>query len=170
MVRLGDIIGTKLEEEFLEFDLTEVQELLSRLRETDPIDLAHAEFLQQQSLRAADLLSEFLGKIVKTIGCLEAQVNSKKNKAALDYKSPDGSRTTVEMKKWYGECAPEVEETQIKLAKAKASKMVIEKKYDILIKLHHHEKDIANGIRRSINVGYQNNDAPNNEKIPMGYE
>jgi len=165
MIKLGDFIGNDLEEEFVNFDLTEVQEVLQKLQETDAIDLSHAELLQQQSLRCADILTEYLGKIVKTVGYLEAKVNSVKNKASLDYKAPDGSRTTVEMRKWAGESSTEVEEFLIKLAKAKASKSVLEKKFDIMIKLHHHFKDIATGLRRTI-LGY----SPVTSKTAEGWE
>lgn len=164
-VRLGDFLGTELEEDFMEFDLTEIQQVLEKLNITDPIDLAHAELLQQQALRGADILTEYLGKIVKTVGYLETKVNSTKNKISLEYKDPDGSRTTAEMKKQAGESSPEVEVVQIKLAKAKGSKVVIEKKYDILIRAHHHYKDIAAGLRRTI-LGYS---IPST-KIPEGYE
>jgi hypothetical protein len=68
------------------------------------------------------------------------------------------------MKKWAGESSLEVEEVQIKLAKAKASKIVLEKKYDILIRSHHHYKDIAQGLRRTV-LGYNST-----TKIPEGYE
>lgn len=164
-VRLGDFIGNQLEEEFTDFDLTEIQQVLAKLQYTEAVDLAHAELLQQQALRGADILTEYLGKIVKTVGYLETKVNSVKNKAALNYQEPNGNRTTSDMKKLFSESAPEVEEVQIKLAKAKASKMVLEKKYDILIRSHHHYKDIAAGLRRSI-VGYTTNIT----KIPEGYE
>lgn len=163
-VRLGDLLGDELEEEFVNFDLTEIQQVLSKLQYTDAIDLAHAELLQQQALRGADILTEYLGKIVKTVGYLESKVNSTKNKVSLDYQAPDGSRTTADMRKWAGESSPEVEEVQIRLAKAKASKMVLEKKYDILIRSHHHYKDIAAGLRKTI-LGYG---AP--AKIPEGWE
>lgn len=165
-VRLGDLLGQDLEEEFINFDLTEIQNVLVSLNETDAIDLAHAEMLQQLSLRGADIITEYLGKVVKTVGFLEAKVNSTKNKVSLEYTAPDGARTTADMKKWAGESSKEVEEVQIRLAKAKASKIVLEKKYDILIRSHHHYKDIASGLRRTI-LGY----APvNREKIPEGYE
>lgn len=166
-VRLGDFIGTEQEAKFLDFDLTEIQQVLGRLQETEAIDLAHAELLQQQSLRGADLLTEYLGKIVKTVGYLEAKVNSTKNRVAKDYTAPDGSRTTVDMKKWAGEASPEVEALQIKLAEAKASKIVLERKYEILVKSHHHFKDIAQGLRRTI-LGYSQG-APQ-DKVPEGYE
>lgn len=166
-VRLSDFVGSQLEEDFLDFDLTEVQKVLSNLQNMDPIDLAHAEVLQQQALRGADLLTEYLGKIVKTVGYLETKVSSVKNKAALNYKDPDGGRTTADMKKWYSEQAPEVEEVLIKLAKAKASKIVLEKKYDTLTKTHYFYKDIALGMRKTI-LGYT---APVvSEKVPAGYE
>ena len=165
-VRLGDFVGTQLEENFLDFDLTEIQEVLLALREESAIDLSHAEMLQQKSLRGADILSEYLGKIVKTIGYLEAKINSTKNKVALEYVSLDGSRITMEMRRFAGEASPEVEELLIKLAKAKGSKSVLEKKYDIIIKCHHYHKDIAAGMRKSV-LGYN---IPNNEKVPQGWE
>ena len=165
-VRVKDFVGDKLEEDFLEFDLTAIQEVLQSLAEDSAHDLAHAEMLQQQALRGADIISEYLCKVVKTVGYLEAKVNSTKNRAALSYQEPNGNKTTSEMKKWYSESVPEVEELQIKLAKAKASKMVLEKKYDILIKSHHHFKDIASGMRKTI-LGYNTGTT---EKVPEGYE
>lgn len=164
-VRLGDFLGNELEEDFASFDLTEIQQVLVNLQSTDAIDLAHAELLQQQSLRGADILTEYLGKIVKTVGYLEAKVNRTKNAAALNYQEPNGNRTTSDMKKWFSESSPEVEEVQILLAKAKASKMVLERKYDILIKSHHHYKDIAQGLRKTI-LGFSGS----LEKVAEGYE
>lgn len=156
-VTVGDLLGDLLEEEFFKFDLTEVQGILTKLAVEDPIDLSHAEMLQQQCLRAADILSEYIGKVVKTVGYLEARVNSVKNKVSLEYTAPDGSRTTTDMKIWAGNASPEAEAIQIKLANAKASKAVLEKKYDIIIKSHHSYKDIATGLRKTI-LGYgQNN-------------
>ena len=166
-VRLGDFLGDELEEDFVNFDLTEIQQVLEKLQNTDAIDLAHAELLQQQALRGADILTEYLGKIVKTVGYLEAKVNSTKNKVSLDYQAPDGARTTLDMKKWAGESSPEVEQVQIKLAKAKGSKLVLERKYEILVKSHHHFKDIAQGLRRTI-LGYSQ--GTTTEKVPEGYE
>jgi len=163
-VTLGHLIGDALEDDFLSFDLTEIQEVLLSLQEIETIDLAHAEQLQQQALRGADLLSEYLGKIVKTTSYLESKTSSIKNKVSLEYKSPDGSKPTADMRKWAGESSTEVENWNIKLAKAKGSKIVLEKKYDILIKSHHHYKDIASGMKRSI-LGYNTN----TEKTPAGW-
>lgn len=152
-VRLGDVLGSNHEEDFKNFDLTEIQEVLEQLRDIDAIDLAHAEMLQQQSLRGADILIGYLSRMVKTVGYLESKVNSTKNKVSLEYVAPDGARTTVDMKKWAGESSPELEAVQIKLAEAKAGKIVLERKYEILIKSHHHFKDIAAGLRKTI-LGY----------------
>jgi hypothetical protein len=166
-VRLSDFLGTELEEDFANFDMTEIEEVLVNLRDIDAIDLAHVEVLQQQALRGADIVAGYLGKMVKTIGYLEAKVNSTKNKVALEYKDPDGSRTTIDMKKWAGESSPEVEKVQIKLAMAKGSKLVLDRKYEILVKSHHHFKDIAAGLRKTI-LGYS--PMTPSEKIPDGYE
>lgn len=164
-VKLGDFLGNELEENFMEFDLTEIQDVLERLQETDAIDLSHAEFLQQQALRGADVITGYLGKIVKTVGYLETKANSVKNKASLDYVAPDGARTTTDMKIWAGNSSKDVDDILIKLAKAKGSKLVLEKKYDILIKSHHHYKEIASGLKRTI-LGFTNSA----EKVPEGYE
>jgi len=141
--------------------------VLVKLQNTDAIDLSHAELLQQQALRGADIITEYLGKIVKTVGYLETKVNSTKNSVSLAYQATDGSRTTADMKKWAGESSPEVEVVQIKLAKAKGSKLVLERKYEILIKSHHHFKEIASGLRKTI-LGYSSGSST--EKVPEGYE
>jgi len=154
MTTIADIIGTEAEDEFLNFDLTEIQETLSNLRNTDTIDLAHAEKLAQQCLRCADILAEYLGKLIKTTGYLESKVSSTKNKIALEYESP-GGKTTADQRKAASESAPEVDELQIRLAKAKGSKSLVEKKYDILLKSHHSYKDVAAGLRKTI-LGYGN--------------
>lgn len=167
-VRLGDFLGTEWEEDFLEFDLTEIQQVLVKLEITDAIDLVHAELLQQQSLRGADILTEYLAKIVKTVAYLEAKVASTKNKVSLEYQAPDGAKTTLDMKKWAAESSPAVEEVQNRLAKAKGSKVFLEKKYDILIKAHHHYKDIAMGLRRTV-LGYSQTTS-NAERTPEGWE
>jgi hypothetical protein len=151
-VTIKDIIGDSLDDVYQDFDMTEVQELVFKLQNSDIPDISHAEHLQQQALRCADILSEYIGKLVKIIHYLEAKVASAKNKASLDYKTSDG-RTTMEMKKWAGEVAPEVEDLQIRLAKAKGSKAVLDKKYEIVIKSHHHYKEIAGGLRKTI-LGY----------------
>jgi hypothetical protein len=167
-VRLGDLLGTSAEEDFRNFDLTEVQKILKHLQNIDPIDLAHAESLQQQALRGADILAEFLAKIVKTVSYLEARVNSIKNKVSLEYVAPDGSRTTTDMKIWAGNASSEVELISISLSEAKASKIVLEKKFDIMIRTHHHYKDIAQGLRRTV-LGYTRDPDSSEEKAPEGW-
>jgi hypothetical protein len=152
-VKLGDILGQNNEEDFKNFDLTEVQQVLAQLQGTDAVDLAHAEYLQQQSLRGADILSEHLAKMVKTEAFLEAKVNSLKNKVSLEYVAPGGAKTTTDMKIWAGAASPEVDAIYNTLASAKGGKIALEKKFDILIKSHHHFKDIAAGLRKTI-LGY----------------
>jgi hypothetical protein len=164
--RLGDLLGDDLEVDFENFDLAEIHKVLDSLQDITAIDLAHAELLQQQSLRGADVLIEYLAKIVRTVGYLETKVNSTKNKVSMDYTAPDGARTTLDMKKWAGETSPEVEKVQIKLATAKGAKLYLERKYEILIKSHHHFKDIAAGMRKTI-LGYSSGTT---EKTPEGYE
>lgn len=167
IIRVSDLVGITGQDEFSDFDLTEVQGVLSNLQSIDAIDLSHAELLSQQSLRCADILSEYLAKMVKTVSYLEGKINSTKNKISLEYLAPEGARTTVEMKKWAGESSPIVEGLQEKLASAKGTKSLLEKKYDIVIKSHHHYKDIAAGLRRTI-LGYK----PGATEVtaPEGYE
>lgn len=154
-ITVAKLVGDSFDDTFMAWDMTEVQKLVSTLQNQNVPDLAHAELLSQKALRCADILSEYLAKIVKIIHYLESKVSSAKNKAALEYKDPDGGRTTVEMKKWAGECSKDVEDVQIDLAKAKGTKAVLEKKYEIIIKTHHHYKEIAAGLRKTV-LGYQN--------------
>jgi hypothetical protein len=149
-ITVAHIIGTDDEDKFLEFDLTEIQNLVSNLQSIGVDDLGHAMHLQQQALRCADILSEYLGKIVKTISYLDAKLSSKKNSVALNYSPPNGTRPSIELRKMAGESDEEVEKLSLKLAKAKGTKSVLEKKYDIVVKSHHHYKDIATGLRRTI--------------------
>ena len=167
-IYVKDLLGENLEEEFMNFDLTEIQKVLSNLQIIDAIDLPHAEALQQQALRGADILSEYLAKIVKTVSYLEGKINSVKNKVALEYKAPDGSKTTSDMKLWASGSSPEVDDLVGRLAKAKATKLVLEKKFDILIRQHHYYKDIANGLRKTI-LGYTVPAMPK-EEVPEGWE
>lgn len=148
-ITVKDVIGSSPEEEFLNFDLTEIQSILYNLSSTVAIDIAHAIYLTQQSLRGADVLSEMLSKVIKTVSYLESKLNSVKNKVALEFKEESG-RTTMDMKKAASEASPEVEKINIKLSSAKATKSLLEKKYDILIKSHHHYKEIVSSYKRSI--------------------
>ncbi len=166
-VYVRDLVGSDMEEEFLDFNITEIQQVLSKLQYTEAIDLPHAEMLQQQALRGADIITEYLSRLVKTASYLEAKINSAKNKASLEYKSPDGSKVTLEMRKWVGEVSPEVNDLQIKMAKAKGSRILLEKKHDLLIKSYYYYKEIAAGLRRTI-LGYS---APSSEQTaPEGWE
>lgn len=164
-VRLGDLLGTNLEENFRDFDLTAIEDVLTQLSITDGIDLAHVEHLQQQALRGADILAQYMAQMVKTVAYLEGKLNSTKNKVSLEYVAPDGARTTVDMKKWAAECSPEVSAAIEKLADAKGGKVLLERKYEILVKAHHHFKDIAAGLRKSV-LGYNSSTEP----TPPGYE
>jgi hypothetical protein len=149
-ITVADIIGTSDEDQFMEFNLTEVQALVSNLQSLGVDDVTQAENLQQQALRCADILAEYIGKLIKTVAFLEAKANSKKNSVALRYEVSGGVKTSIELKKMAGEADPEVEDLQLKIAKAKGAKAVIEKKYDIVIKAHHHYKDMAAGMRKTI--------------------
>ena len=155
-VLISDIIGDEFEEDFYAFDMTEVQDLVSHLQNDDAIDLPHAEVLQQKALRCADILSEYLGKVVKAVHYFDAKITSTKNGAALNYKNPDnGGKTTMDMRRYAGESDPEVERLNLALAKVKGTKAVLDKKYEIVIKSHHHYKDIAAGLRKTV-LGYSN--------------
>ncbi len=135
------------------------------LKNSDPIDIAHAEMLQQKALYCADLTIEFLGKIVKTVSYLESKISTARNAAARDFKSTDGGKITADMRRWAADNSPEAESLNIALGKAKASKLVLEKKFDILIKQHHLYKDVAAGLRKTI-LGY----TPIDKVVVEGWE
>src|SRR5690606_26471553 len=105
------------------------------------VDLPQAERLQMLALRGADLISEYAGKLVKTIGYLESNLNMLKNRAMLNYEPPKG-KATADVRKAASEADPDVLQASIKLSRAKAAKVALDKKYDIIIKSHHLYKDI----------------------------
>lgn len=146
---VGKLVGLDYLDRFDDFDLTDVQAVIKNLSREEVIDIAHAEKLQQKSLYAADILIEYIARLVKMVSYLEAKINSTKNKISLEYKSADG-KTTADMKKQAGEAAPEVEELALMLAKAKGSKLLLERKYEILLKSHHYYKDIANSQKKGM--------------------
>lgn len=153
-ITLGQLMGDRDIEEFEGFDLTEVQKVLKSLGNEEPIDIAHAEYLQQRALHGADLLIDFSAKMVKTVGYLEAKLNSVKNKCSLEYKHPDDKvRITAEMRKSASECDPKVEEISLTLAKAKGAKLAVEKKLDLLLKSHYHYKELAGNMKQGIISG-----------------
>src|ERR1700683_5243350 len=149
MTTLGDMLGQSLEEDFATFDLTEINAVLSNLRNTNAIDIAHAEQLQQQALRGADILSEYIGKLVKTVSHLEGKMSSTKNRAALEYK-PEGGKATADMRRNAGEASPEVQDCNHRLARAKGAREMMVRKYDILIKSHHAYKELTASMRKGI--------------------
>jgi len=147
---LSNFIGKTFDDNFEEFDLVEIQQVLASLKSEEPIvDISKCEWFQQKALRGSDVISEYLGKIVKLTSFFESKINSAKNKAALEYTAKEG-RTTAEMKKQAGECSPDIEQWVEKLAKVKAAKTLLEKKYDTLVRTHYHYKEIANGLRRGM--------------------
>jgi hypothetical protein len=148
-ITLGNLVGEGFDDNFESFNLTEIQKVLSQLSNEEVIDIAHAELLQQKSLYAADILIEYIAKLVKTVSYFESKVSSLKNKTALEYKSPEG-KTTADMKKQAGESSEEVERLSLQLAKAKGSKNLLERKYELLIKTHHYFKDIASNQKKGI--------------------
>jgi len=153
IIKVKDLVGDSLDDAVFEFDLTEVQEVVSKLQSEDVPTLAQAERLCQEALRGADVLSEHLAKVHKIMNYLEAKVSSVRNKIALDYTSSDDKRVSIELRKMAGEASQEVLDIEIELAKVKGAKTLLEKKYDIIIKAHHHYKDIAAGLRKTM-VGY----------------
>lgn len=147
-IKLSSVLGLELEENFLDFDIEEIQTILAELKKDIPIDIAHIESMQQKTLRAADVCGEFLGKLQKTTTYLESKLNSLKNRVAMEYTS-DG-KVTMDMRKFAAESHPDVEAIQIALSKAKGSKTLLEKKYEIIIKQHHFLKEMGAGMRKTI--------------------
>jgi len=159
-VTLKQLIGDSNTDDFLNFDITVIQSVLSQLASDQAIDIAHSEMLQQKALYAADILSEYLARMIKTVSFLESKLNAVRNKVSLEYEASN-RKTTMEMKRLAGESDPRVEEIAIELAKAKGAKTALEKKYDLLIKSHHYWKDIS----ASQNKGMVSNSKPVTGKV-----
>lgn len=150
MATLGQLVGSDLIEDFSNWEFSEIEIVLQALSKEDATDLKQVEKLQRESLRGADLISDYLSKMVKTVSFLESKLNSVKNKAALDYSPPkEGSRVTADVRRLVAESAPEVEEISGQLARCRGAKVFLEKKFDILIRAHYFYKEVAGGLRRT---------------------
>lgn len=150
-MNLGELVGSELIEDFSIWDFSEITQVLGQLQREEAIDIAHAERLQQQALRGADIVSEYLSKMVKTVSYLEFKFNSVKNKAGLEFKNPEEKgKVSADLRKMAAESAPEVDEVAKSLARAKGAKSALEKKYDLLIKSHYFYKEICLAYRKSI--------------------
>ena len=151
-MNINDILGNE-EDDFLNFDLTEIQKVLKELNSTEAIDLPHAERLQQMCLRASDLISDYSSKLVKTVGYLESKLNKERNKIIVEYKSNSNERVSADVRKAAAEASDVVENINIQLSKAKAAKSLLDKKYDIISKSFYYYKEIAAGYNRT-SVGF----------------
>lgn len=148
---IRDLIGADTEDKYLDFDLSEVQQVLATLQIETAVDLPQAENMQRMALRAADVLSEYSGKLTKMIGVIESKLNRKHNEIQLNYEAPTAKgKTTADMRKSAAEADPEVEKLSIELAKVKGAMSAVNKKYDLVIKTHHYYKDIALGFKRTL--------------------
>jgi len=148
MTTLKDYLGNDDFSSFESFDLTKIKEILNYLSVEDPIDIAHAEKLQQKALWGANLITDYLTQVVKVSNVLESKISALKNKAALEYKNTDDKKVTADLRKYAAESDPKVEEYNDLLAKAKAARVFLEKKYDLLIKTHYFFKEVCIGYKR----------------------
>jgi hypothetical protein len=146
---IRDIIGDDVEEAFLDFDYTRIQEVLNEVSNSETPSMAHAEYLAHKCLVAADILAGYMGKLVKFSSYLENKITSTRNQYAIEYKGTDG-KTTADMRALALKSCPAADIYEETLAKLKGTKITIEKRYDILIKNHHQYKDIAARMNRMI--------------------
>jgi hypothetical protein len=147
---IRDIIGDNVEEDFLNFDVSFIQETLNEVSNSATPDLAHAEYLCHKCIVAANQLAEYLGRLVKYSSFLENKISSIRNKYALDYKPVDGGKTTADMRNLALKSCADADIYEETLAKLKGTRTSMEKKFDILIKDHHLYKDIASRLNRII--------------------
>lgn len=147
MTTIREMLGDDSDaESILSFDLAPIQDALVDLSDTQATDIAHAEFLQKRCLFAADSLCEYIGRLVKLISYLDNKINSTRNRSALNYKTPDGTKVTADMRLFASKSA-DVDDLENILSKAKGAKVLLDRKYEILIKAHHFYKEVASGYK-----------------------
>jgi hypothetical protein len=143
---LKDMVNSSTDEQFLNFSLDDIQAILTSLQNTEVPDLAHAELMQQRALIGANMVCDFLAKVVKIVSSLDNKINSMRSTYAINYRI-DGKVPAADVRTLALKSCPDVSDLEELLSNAKASKSFLERKYDILIKTHHHYKDIAAGLR-----------------------
>lgn len=135
---------------FLEFDLTDIQDIVKELQNETVADLAAADNLQRRALVGADICSEHIAKLVKIITYLDVKESKIRNKTALEFKTDDGKSASVQLRKFAADASEEAEQVAYVIAKAKGTKTLLEKKYEVLIKAHHFYKEQAQTLRKTI--------------------
>jgi hypothetical protein len=152
IIRVKDFFkDNEPDEIFLDFDLTEIQELVKQLQNETVHDVAAADNLQRQALVCADLLAEYIAKLIKIISHLDVKESRIRNKVSLEFnKGEDGKAASMALRKLAGDASEEAEEVGYIIAKAKGTKALLEKKYDVIIKAHHFYKEISQSFRKNM--------------------
>lgn len=161
MPTLKDIVVKDDMDAYLSFDMTEIDVILSSLKNTTACDIATSEFLQQQSLRCADIIAELLSQIVYVYSNLESELSFVKNKTSFDFKPSDDKKNTADMRKYAGESHSNIPQLTQKISAAKAARDLCQRKYELLIKAHHHYKEISTSMRKTIISNNTVNDLSN---------
>ena len=147
MTTVRDIVGDcDLEEEFDTISLDEVNVVLDELNSCSIHDVAHAEYLQQKALACANYLANHLSRIVKIASFLESQISTQRNKTAAYY-TRDDVKVTNDLRIFAAKACPEAAMLENKLSRVKGIKLLLEKKYDLLLKCHYYFKEIASSFK-----------------------
>ncbi len=162
-MKIRDIIGDKMEEDFLEFDYTYIQETLNEVSNSATPNLAMAEYLQFKCLSAADVLIEYSGKLIKYSTYLDNKITSMRNRHAMEFYAAN-PKAAADIRAMSLKSCPDADELENTSAQLKGTRAIIEKKFDLLIKAHHHYKEVASRLNRMIP---SENGRPGSEK---GYE
>jgi len=156
-MNIKDLIGH--DDEFGEFEMSEVMSILRAAENVQASDVAHAEKLQHRCIVGTRILLEYESKIIQTVSKLSAKIPAVRAKYALSYKGEEGEKRPTDKTKDYAykQC-PEALELEEKLGLAMAAKNSLQKYQEVLNKFHYYYRDICarqNGSMK--NEGSKNN-------------
>lgn len=139
----------------LMLDVTDIQKFSDEIPEDGILDLANAEALGMKSLRAADHVGDLLGQITRFVAYKEGSVSVRKAEA-FELLEEEGVKVTVQQHR-YGS-NKEYKKAVMALADARGVREWLQKKYDYLIRLHYHCRDLLRTYDKGKGAGGRDDD------------
>lgn len=144
----------------LSLDISNIQNFSDQIPEDGIVDIANAESLGMKSLRMSDHIGELLGQLTRYVAYKEGSVSVRKAEAFEKLESEE-VKTTVQQHR-YGS-NEEYKKAIMVLADAKGVKDWLQKKYDYLIRLHYHCKDLLRTYDKGKNASERDETYPDDE-------
>jgi len=142
-MRIKDEIGETFEDDFMEFDLTLVHDLLDDINNNSAPDLYQAEDLRRRTIVGMRMLTQYEGRLIKITNYLNSKIPAIRSKYAIHYTNEGKKDPTDKTRDYAFKSCPDAEPFEKTLAQATAARTVVQKKYELLSKAHYMYRDLC---------------------------